>query len=1055
MKHSGKQQPDISRRGCVSSSCNCGGPNRRDFLTSIGVGAVAATSGVLPVMAGPFEASDFEKLIPADKKLSPDWIKSLFARGTPTVYRGKDLERIGMPIGGICSGQLYLGGDGRLWRWDVFNHSAGTGDRNYASPPRPDYALDQGFALRLHFSGTTQVRSLDSSGFSDITFCGQYPIGQVTYKDPASPVAVALEAFSPFIPLNTDDSSLPATVLKFTVKNISEARVEAELAGWLENAVCRHTGDSLPITRSNHVERRKGVVLLECRVEPLPTEKGASHRPPTVFEDFESGTYDKWTVEGEAFGKRPAKIGEIFHHEPMKGAQGNYLADSFLASNDRAQGRLLSKSFVIDRPYINFLIGGGHHPGETCINLLVDGRVVRTATGRDSETLRWENWRVQDWIGKAAQFEILDKQSGGWGHVLVDQIELADQPKNAIGDPRLAFDFGTMALVLFQATDKDLAAESISQGKRPEGVFAPSGLASDGPSRVPAGQKLCGALGRKLDLAPGQEATVTFAITWCFPNLELGRLGKVGRHYARRYPTAGTVADDLADRLPALAAQTRLWRDTWYDSTLPYWFLDRTLCNVSVLATSTCYRFANGRFYGWEGVGCCEGTCTHVWHYAHAAARLFPELERSAREMADFGAGFDPRTGLIDFRGEFHNGFAADGQAGCVLRTYREHQMSADSAFLKRNWPKIKRALECLIAHDTDGDGILDGAQHNTLDAAWFGKIAWLSTLYVAALRAGQHMALEMGDGNFAERTASLAETGSRNIDQQLFNGEYYYQIGDSKHHVVGSYDGCETDQVFGQSWAFQIGLKERILPKEHTLAALHSIWRYNFTPDVGPYRRAYKPGRWYAMPGEGGLIGCTWPRGEGQRVKQGYDYYFNECQTGYEYQPAGHMIWEGMVMEGLAIARAIHDRYHASRRNPWNEVECGDHYARSMASYGLFLAACGYEYHGPRRHLAFAPRLSPEDFRAAFTTAEGWGSFSQKDEAGARKARVRVQWGNLRLKTLALMPPTGSSPATVVVNLADKPVEAQLVLADGRLLITLVTEITIEAGQELLVVLA
>ena len=70
---------------------------------------------------------------------------------------------------------------------------------------------------------------------------------------------------------------------------------------------------------------------------------------------------------------------------------------------------------------------------------------------------------------------------------------------------------------------------------------------------------------------------------------------------------------------------------------------------------------------------------------------------------------------------------------------------------------------------------------------------------------------------------------------------------------------------------------------------------------------------------------------------------------NGFEYQVAGHMIWEGMVQEGLAIERAIHDRYHASRRNPWNEVECGDHYVRAMASYGVFLAACGYEYHGPR----------------------------------------------------------------------------------------------------------
>ena len=123
--------------------------------------------------------------------------------------------------------------------------------------------------------------------------------------------------------------------------------------------------------------------------------------------------------------------------------------------------------------------------------------------------------------------------------------------------------------------------------------------------------------------------------------------------------------------------------------------------------------------------------------------------------------------------------------------------------------------------------------------------------------------------------------------------------------------------------------------------------------------------------------------------MQQGFDYYFNECMNGFEYQAAGHMIWEGMVQEGLAVTRAIHDRYHPSRRNPWNEVECGDHYARSMASYGVFLAACGYEYHGPKRHLAFAPRLSPENFRAAFTTAEGWGTFSQKDDAGRRKAAL------------------------------------------------------------------
>jgi len=110
---------------------------------------------------------------------------------------------------------------------------------------------------------------------------------------------------------------------------------------------------------------------------------------------------------------------------------------------------------------------------------------------------------------------------------------------------------------------------------------------------------------------------------------------------------------------------------------------------------------------------------------------------------------------------------------------------------------------------------------------------------------------------------------------------------------------------------------------------------------------------------------------------------YFNEWMDGFEYEVAGHMIWEGMLLEGLAVTRAVHDRYHASRRNPWNEIECGDHYARSMASYGVYLEACGFEYRGPKQHIGFAPKLSPENFKSAFTSAEGWGTFSQRIESG------------------------------------------------------------------------
>ncbi len=241
-----------------------------------------------------------------------------------------------------------------------------------------------------------------------------------------------------------------------------------------------------------------------------------------------------------------------------------------------------------------------------------------------------------------------------------------------------------------------------------------------------------------------------------------------------------------------------------------------------------------------------------------------------------------------------------------------------------------------------------------------------------------------------------------------------------------------------------------RILDETKVKTALKSLWRYNFTPDVGPYRNANKPGRWYAMPGEAGLLMCSWPRGAANRVQQSYDYYFNECMNGFEYQVAWHMIAEGMITEGLAITRAIHDRYHPSRRNPWNEVECGDHYARSMASYGVFLAACGYEYHGPKGHLGFAPRISPENFKAPFTTAEGWGTFSQKRQGGAQQDTIEVKWGKLRLKTLSFVPAENAKAEKVNVTINVKAVEAAHKVEDGKVKITLVVEVTLEAGQKI-----
>ena len=232
----------FSANKCNRAGCGCSplssskGHPRREFLKLLGAGAVTALS-LEPwrgAMAGPFTRADFDRLVPADKKLSADWVKSLTARGERSRYQGADLHKIGMPIGGICAGQLYLGGDGKLWHWDLFNRRDPTGAAHYATPLEPASPLEQGFALRVTHAGKSEERALDVAHWPDTSFIGEYPMAFVDYRASHFPITVALQAFSPFIPLETDDSSLPATVLEFTVKNMSTAVVEVELGGWLE-----------------------------------------------------------------------------------------------------------------------------------------------------------------------------------------------------------------------------------------------------------------------------------------------------------------------------------------------------------------------------------------------------------------------------------------------------------------------------------------------------------------------------------------------------------------------------------------------------------------------------------------------------------------------------------------------------------------------------------------------------------------------------------------------------------------------------------------------------
>ena len=1039
-------QADDSSAGqdtCRSPGC-CGSTamGRREFIKIAGVGAgvLSAAGSGLKAVAGPFDKQDVvDHFVPADKKLNAEWIEALTAKGERTVYSGTDLETIGMPVGGLCAGQLYLTGDGRLAHWDIFNRQTpGYGyPREAGQPATP---VRQGFAIRVLGDGKTVTRTLDVDGFPNVRFCGEYPIGEVEYEDDVLPVSIKLEAFSPFIPLNAADSSLPATVMQFTVKNRSANPVEATLAGWLENAVCLGSAGGRPVDRINTIRRLPGATTVfgvaQKSTRPL------KDRPPIVLADFEGPDYGDWKVEGEAFGAQPA-AGTLDNQNKVDGFQGKGLVNTFL-SGDPPHGKLTSPAFTVDRSFIGFLIGGGQFAGETCINLLVDGETVRTAVGKNLEHLEWHNWNVRDLEGKQARIEIVDQASGGWGHINIDQIELTDRPRTADSGPLESLpDFGSMGLAVLTAEDRALTSRALPDGPPAEVLFDGSDLAQVDESEAPFGRRLVGAAGERMTLAPGQEQQVSFAVTWCFPNLEPN-----GQYYATRFRDAAEVARFVGENLDRLAGDTHLWRDTYYDSTLPWWLLDRLHSTVTTLATSTCQRWANGRFWAYEGVRCCHGTCGHVWNYEHAMARLFPQLERTVRTMQDFNpeAGFDADSGMIRFRGDWPDFWCGDAQTGYVLKAYREHQISADGSFLKENWANIRKAAEYLFAEDADDDGLIEGQQHNTYDINFFGPNPMIGSLYLGALRAAEEMALEMGQVDFAARCRKVFESGRKLSVERLFDGEYFEQIVDLEEHPKHQYGkGCLSDQVFGQGWAHQVALGY-VYPKETVLAALRSIWKYNWAPDIAAQNAVHPPQRWFAFEGEAGLFTCTWPKSK--HLGPESVLYRDEIWTGIEYQVAGHMAWEGMITEALAICRGVHERYHPAKRNPFNEIECGDHYARGLATWGVLIGLCGFEYHGPKGYLGFAPRINQEDFRSAFTAADGWGTLSQKRDAKRQTNRIEVKWGSLSLKTLGFDLPEGAQSSATEISVAGKTVPADAKQEGRRVTLALAQTSVLEKGE-------
>ncbi|MBN1809558.1 MAG: hypothetical protein JW909_10865 [Planctomycetes bacterium] len=779
-------------------------------------------------------------------------------------YDGEYLDRVAFPLGGIGAGMVCIEGTGALShlsvrnRPEVFNEPCTfaalcvKGNGNTARVIEGPVPMWKVFGPQGTGNGAGG-KTYGLPRFGSAKFEARFPFGRVTVSDKTMPVEAEITAWSPFIPGNADDSSLPAAGLEYRLANRSGGAVSAVFSWNTRNFMAAGTkNDSVRAAEG-------GFVLAEGGSEEKPWEEGY-----------------------------------------------------FAAATDASDARV-----------------------------------------------------------NCAWFR------GGW------------------------FDPLTVA---WRET-----AEGACYSRGPVSEGEPSPGAS---IYVP------------VELAPGEERTIRIMLAWYVPKTNLrygeeadggccGAEGCCSRDaggethvpwYAGRFGSAEEVLGYWKSNYGRLKEETEKFSECFYDTDLPAEAVEAVAANLTILKSPTVLRQTDGRIWAWEGccdgTGCCAGSCTHVWNYAQAMPHLFPGLERTLR-ATEFNESQDD-SGHQAFRSglpirEIKHGFhaAADGQLGGIMKVYREWRISGDTEWMRSLWPKVRKSLEyCVETWDPGRKGVLEEPHHNTYDIEFWGPDGMCGGFYLGALKAAALMGGAIGEdvGEFEK----LYGRGRKYLEKELYNGEYFFQdvkweglragnpVNDSGLRTSYSPEalellekegpkyqygkGCLSDGVLGAWMAEVCGVGE-ILSASRVRSHLKAVARHNYRKDLSGHANPQRPS--YAVGSEGGLLVCTWPRGDKLTLPFPYS---DEVWTGIEYHVASHLMMMGRATEGLKIVRAARDRYDGRHRNPFNEYECGHWYARAMSSYGLLQGLSGARYDAVEKVLYLAPAMKG-DFRAFICTASGYGT--------------------------------------------------------------------------------
>lgn len=787
---------------------------------------------------------------------------------------GDGLRQVALPLGGIGTGCLALGGRGDLRDWEIGNKPS--------KGHRPEISflvlrVDDGtgaprvLALEGPLDGSAAAGAFGSADpsaglprFSDAQFSASYPFGRVELRSTDMPVRAAVTAMSPLIPADVDSSAMPLAVLTIEVESLADVDLEVDAAFLVSPDVIPATGDA---ARARVVRQEELTGVLVALGEPGSTSESA-------------GTFAIASLGSEAATAVPSW------------------------------------------PQLGW---------------------------RDSLLVCWRHF----------------VETGG---LIASTEDMPTRPMAAVADRR--------------------------------------------------------------QLRAHAATTFTFLLAWHFPHrrgwalpdddrMEYGAYSDavIGNHYTERFENAWQVLCDTAPGLDGLVDASRQFVSDVVDSDLPPAIAEAALACVSTLRTQTCFRSRDGRFHGWEGTGddtgSCPGTCTHVWNYEFVTPYLFGELAadmRSTELDAVDGEGRMPFRILQPDPLATWPVAAADGQCGAIVKLWREFRLSGDRRLLAR-WPAARRALEfCWLpgGWDAGRTGVMRGVQHNTMDVEYVGPNPQIQGWYAAALAAAAELARAAGDDDFAVECRALADRARGCLDRDLFDGSYYRQLVEplasdavvlpglvrssrldqltlpEPPHQVGA--GCFIDQLVGDVAARAAGLAP-VFNERNAAAAAASILRHNRRQESWS---DFNPMRTFALHDEPAVAMCSFPNGSPARPFP----YFAEAMPGFEYTLATELAYLGDRDAAVGVVTDVRRRHDGRRRNPFNEPECGHHYARSMAAWGLVVAWSGFDYDAVTATLGFRREVGSRWF---WSTGTAWGVVTQT----AGEVSVDVRGGELWLERL------------------------------------------------------